>query len=202
METEGLFLRRNGGQKEMQMRFKYSVGVLACLTLFVAPTVAITQQSTELIIRGGVVVNSDGRTEGDIRIKDGKITEIGQNLVAGQGAREIDATNLLVLPGGIDPHTHLVGQSPDYKDDYTSGSAAALAGGVTTISNQVPALLGEELIDAVNRVALRVRAEAIADVMIHPIVLDPLAESLEGMKTLVEQGQPSVKVRMHRGECG
>lgn len=183
----------------MQMRFKYKVGVLACLTLFVSPTVAITQQSDELVVRGGVVVNSDGRIEGDIRIKDGKIIEIGQNLVAGQGAREIDATNLLVLPGGIDPHTHLVGQSPDYKDDYTSGSAAALAGGVTTISNQVPALLGEELIDAVDRAALRVRKEAIADVMIHPIVLDPLAESLEGMKTLVEQGQPSVKVRMHRG---
>ena len=128
----------------MQMRFEYSVVVLACLTLFVSPTMTIAQQSDELVVRGGVIVNSDGRIEGDIRIKDGKIIEIGQDLVARQGAREIDATNLLVLPGGIDPHTHLVGQSPDYKDDYTSGSEAALAGGVTTISNQVPALCSNE----------------------------------------------------------
>ena len=172
--------------------------VSAGLITLLLPAGATAQSSTELIIRNGVIVNVDGRTEADLRIRNGKIAEIASDLAAGPGAREIDATGLLLLPGGIDPHTHL-GPSDNYHDDYTSGSAAALAGGVTTISNQVPAAPGEDLTDAVDRAAELVRAQAIADVFIHPIVLDPEAESLEGMRALVDRGQPSVKVRLHRG---
>ena len=173
-----------------------SVGIrlITLLMVIAVPAAVAAQQPTELIIRNGVIVNADRRTEGDLRIRDGTIAEIGRNLVAGPGAREIDATGLLVLPGGIDPHTHLGGN-----DDYTSGSAAALAGGVTTISNQVPARPGEDLTAVVERAAELVRAQAIADIFIHPIILDPEAESREGMQALVDQGQPSVKVRLHRG---
>ncbi len=184
----------------MRVRLSPGFGPLTCLLLIVVSASVRTQQSDELIVRGGVLVNANGRTQADVRIRDGRIAAIGPSLTAGPEAREIDATGLLVLPGGIDPHTHLGGNdAPDYHDDYTSGSAAALAGGVTTISNHVPARSGEALTDAVDRAAALVRAEAIADVMIHPIVLDPAAESAAGMQALVERGQPSVKVRLHRG---
>ena len=52
--------------------------------------------------------------------------------IADPGARAVDATGLLVMPGGVDPHVHLGGST---RDDYRTGSPAALAGGITTISN-------------------------------------------------------------------
>ncbi len=87
-------------------------------------------------------MTATGRTEGDVRIRGGVIAEIGINLPDASGARVIDAKGMLVLPGGVDPHVHL-GMRPGMQgsDDYTTGSRAALAGGVTTIANfinQVP----------------------------------------------------------------
>ena len=59
------------------------------------------------IIRNGLIVTADGRTEGDLRNRNGTIAEIGPNLTAAAGARVIEAKGMLVLPGGIDPHVHL-----------------------------------------------------------------------------------------------
>ena len=176
------------------MRFVFFVFVIG----IAAPTPVVSQPTTELLIRNGVIVNADGTARADLRIENETIAEIGPNLSAGPGARVIDATGLLLIPGGIDPHTHLA-PNDNYHDDYESGSAAALAGGVTTISNQVPAQPGEALTLSLDRAAELVRAQAIADVFLHPIVLDPAAETPEGMQALVEYGQPSVKVRLHRG---
>ena len=74
------------------------------------------------------------------------------------GAREIDAGGRFVLPGGVDPHVHLNVEQvdpsePDWVDDYTSGSEAALAGGVTTLGNMSYVLPWETI-------AERVRAES------------------------------------------
>ncbi len=171
--------------------------LFALLVVMVIPA-SVTPQTAEIVIRGGVIANADERTRADIRIRNGTIAEIGRDLDAGPGGREIDASGLLVLPGGIDPHTHLA-PNDDYHDDYESGSRAALAGGVTTISNQVPAQPGEALTDPLDRTEELIRAQAIADVFLHPIVLDPNAESATGLAALVQRGQPSVKVRLHRG---
>src|ERR1700760_1820811 len=66
---------------------------------------------TDLVIRGGLVVDGSGAPPftGDVAIEDGKITDVGQ--VTGAGRREIDATGLLVTPGFVDPHTHFDGQA-------------------------------------------------------------------------------------------
>ena len=176
------------------MRFVLFVSVIG----IAAPTPVVSQPTRELLIRNGVIVNAEGTARADLRIENETIAEIGPNLSAGPGARVIDATGLLLIPGGIDPHTHLAPNN-NYHDDYESGSAAALAGGVTTISNQVPAQPGEALTLSLDRAAELVRAQAIADVFLHPIVLDPAAETPEGMQALVDYGQPSVKVRLHRG---
>ena len=74
---------------------------------FVLTSVAIAQQPTELVIRNGLIVNATGRMQGDLRIRNGTIMEIGANLTPAAGARVIDATGKLLLPGGIDPHVHL-----------------------------------------------------------------------------------------------
>ena len=152
-----------------------------------------TGQPAELIIRGGTIVTVEGMTQSDIRVRDGIIVEIGDGLAATGGAREVDADGLLVLPGGIDPHVHLGG---NLVDDYTSGSAAALAGGITTISNFVT-VRGDQLADAMARATAQVRTEAIADVILHPIIGDP-APVTPQLETLAASGHTSLKVFMVR----
>jgi dihydropyrimidinase len=61
----------------------------------------------ELLIRGGTVVNADGQFEADVLIGNGKITAVGRNIRAKRGVKVVDASGKLVMPGGIDPHTHL-----------------------------------------------------------------------------------------------
>ncbi len=84
------------------------------------------------VIRNGTIVTADRTYKGDVKIKDGIIVEIGENLSAEQ---VLDATGCYVMPGGIDPHTHL--EMPfmgTYStDDFESGTRAALAGGTTMV---------------------------------------------------------------------
>ena len=84
------------------------------------------------IIKGGTVVTADLTYAADVRVEDGRITEIGQNL---SGGETLDASGCYVMPGGIDPHTHL--EMPfmgTYStDDFESGTRAALSGGTTMV---------------------------------------------------------------------
>jgi dihydropyrimidinase len=90
---------------------------------------------TSLLIRGGTVVNADRAFAADVLTQDGKIAAIGENLSAPAGTTVVDAGGQYVMPGGIDPHTHM--QLPFMgtvtMDDFFTGTAAGLAGGNTTI---------------------------------------------------------------------
>ena len=93
--------------------------------------------SNSLLIRGGTVVNADGETRSDVLCVDGKIVAVGADAAnqAPAGAQTVDASGQYVMPGGIDPHTHM--QLPFMGtvavDDFFDGTAAALAGGTTAI---------------------------------------------------------------------
>ncbi|HEY9012803.1 MAG TPA: dihydropyrimidinase [Devosia sp.] len=84
------------------------------------------------IIKNGTVVTADLTYKADVRVEGGTITEIGQNL---SGGETLDATGCYVMPGGIDPHTHL--EMPfmgTYStDDFESGTRAAMSGGTTMV---------------------------------------------------------------------
>src|SRR5690242_16921505 len=88
-----------------------------------------------LLIRGGTVVNADCARRADVLCADGVIVGVDENLQAPAGVQVIDAGGQLVMPGGIDPHTHM--QLPFMgtvaSDDFYSGTAAGLAGGTTSI---------------------------------------------------------------------
>ncbi|MCJ8324261.1 MAG: dihydropyrimidinase [Rhizobiales bacterium] len=84
------------------------------------------------VIKGGTIVTADRTYIADVLIEDGRIAEIGQNLT---GDETLDATGCYIMPGGIDPHTHL--EMPfmgTYStDDFESGTRAGLAGGTTMV---------------------------------------------------------------------
>jgi len=88
-----------------------------------------------LLIKGGKVVNADQSSIADIYCENGLIQAIGKDLDVPEGTEIIDATNKLIIPGGIDPHTHM--QLPFMgtvaSEDFYSGTAAGLAGGTTMI---------------------------------------------------------------------
>src|SRR6185312_7476838 len=124
----------------------------------------------DLVIRHGEVVTSSGVARADIGIAGEKIVQIGGSMEA---EREIDASGKLILPGAIDTHVHLTNPGSmgiNWVDDFTSGSAAALAGGVTTKNNMTFLREGETSLDALEREGALAREEAIADVYMHPVL--------------------------------
>ena len=102
---------------------------------------------TSKVIKGGTVVTADLSYLADVRIDGGVIVEIGASL---SGGTVLDATGCYVMPGGIDPHTHL--EMPfmgTYSaDDFESGTRAALAGGTTMVVDFVLPGQGQGLMDA------------------------------------------------------
>lgn len=90
-----------------------------------------------VLIRGGTVVNADREFRADVLCVDGVIAAVGESLTAQApaGCSVVDAGGQYVLPGGIDPHTHMnfpfMGTTT--VDDFYSGTSAALAGGTTSI---------------------------------------------------------------------
>lgn len=88
-----------------------------------------------LLIRGGTVLDATHAYRADVFCDHGKIVQIGQNLDVPAGTQIVDAGDRYVIPGGIDPHTHmeLPFMGTVASDDFFSGTAAGLAGGTTSI---------------------------------------------------------------------
>lgn len=85
----------------------------------------------DLSVTGGTVVSPHGRRRAHVHVKSGKIVEVGGE--ARPAHRTIDATGLLVLPGMVDTHVHLMDPGPTDREDFPTGTRAAAARGVTTI---------------------------------------------------------------------
>jgi dihydropyrimidinase len=88
-----------------------------------------------LLIRGGTVVTGDQTIRADVYCAEGQIKAIGDKLDVPAGAKTVDAGGQYVMPGGIDPHTHmeLPFMGTVASEDFFSGTSAALAGGTTMI---------------------------------------------------------------------
>lgn len=84
-----------------------------------------------LVFRNGIIFGVDGRIEGDLRVEDGRVAEIGT--VSGADAEIVDLDGRWLWPGAVDAHVHFRDPGFPAKEDFASGSAAAVAGGVTTI---------------------------------------------------------------------
>ncbi len=148
-----------------------------------------------VLIRGGTVVNADQSIRADVLCADGKIVAVGPDLDAPAGAEVVDAGGQYVMPGGIDPHTHM--QLPFMgtvaSEDFFSGTAAGLAGGTTMIIDFVIPSPQQRIMEAYDQ--WREWAEkSVADYTFHVAITwwDDTVEA--DMETLVhEKGVNSFK---------
>src|SRR5207249_8491564 len=121
-----------------------------------------------MLIRGGRVVTSRAEEDADVLIRDGKIADVRAGIPAEDSV--IDAKDLLVLPGVVDPHTHLLLDTGTARteDDFASGSGAAAAGVVTTYLDFAPQLPGQTFPQALQARRALVEGPSNVDYRTHP----------------------------------
>jgi len=110
----------------------------------------------DLLITGGTVVNETGRFAADVAVKDGLVAWLGHPAFAPQARQTLDARGRFVIPGAIDVHTHIREPGMTRKEDWTTGTRAAAAGGVTTIfdmPNTEPAIATVAALEAKKQAA-------------------------------------------------
>ncbi|XP_018414908.1 PREDICTED: dihydropyrimidinase [Nanorana parkeri] len=154
-----------------------------------------------ILIRGGKVVNNDSSQIADVYIEDGIIKDIGSNLQLNQivDLKVIDATGKLVIPGGIDTHTHM--QFPFMGtfsvDDFYIGTKAAVAGGTTMIIDFAIPKKGHSLIEAFDTWKSWADPKVCCDYALHVAVTWWSDKVKEEMEILVrDRGVNSFKMFM------
>jgi dihydropyrimidinase len=151
----------------------------------------------DLVIRGGTVGTSEALFRADLGVVDGCIAAIGANLAAGR--EELDATDRLVLPGGIDSHCHIEQMSAAgmmTADDFESATVAAAFGGTTTVISFAAQQRGMDIEKVVADYAARAARGAVVDYSFHMIVTDPNADTLAKLPGLIASGHGSIKLFM------
>ena len=154
------------------------------------------------LIKNGRIVTATDDFNADILIEDEKVIAIGKNLTT-EADKTIDATGLLLLPGGIDPHVHL--EMPFMgtfsSDSYETGTRAALFGGTTTVIDFILQTQGKSLHSALGEWSGRARNNAVGDYSFHMAVTDFNDETKLEIEQLVEnEGITSFKMFMaYRG---
>ncbi len=160
------------------------------------------------LITNGIVVNADGSFHADVLIEDDTIAAVGlggeasasgaalSGLAQGAVDRTIDAKGRWVIPGGIDPHTHmdLPFGGTSSKDDFETGSRAAAFGGTTTILDFAVQTKGEALRPGLETWMAKAEGKSAIDYGFHMIMGDVNDATLREMDELVEDGVTDFKL--------
>jgi dihydropyrimidinase len=149
------------------------------------------------LLRHGTLVSPGGQRRADILIDGERIAAIAAE-VGGPADRVIDAAGRLILPGGVDAHTHLDMPLGDIRtaDDFESGTVAAACGGTTTVIDYATQARGGSLQDALDAWMARAAGRAVVDFGFHMGISD-LSDGVEAeMDRLVAEGVPSFKLFM------
>jgi dihydropyrimidinase len=153
------------------------------------------------LVKHGRIVTAVDDYHADILIVDGVITEIARE-IRDPEAEVIDAAGRMVIPGGVDPHTHL--ESPSAltttSDDFVTGSRAAAVGGTTTLIDFARQSKGGSLQQAYDTWQQKARARTCIDYCFHLIVVEMDEARLEEVPAMIASGVVSVKMYMaYRG---
>lgn len=146
----------------------------------------------DLVIGGGTLVTAAEMARGDLGINGDQIAAIGLGL---RGARTIDATGMLVLPGAVDPHVHLGINAGGTRssDDFETGTIAAACGGTTTIIDFVEPELGGSLVAGLQTRLGEAQGKAVIDYALHMTLRRGDAQTLEQVPQALRAGCTSFK---------
>ena len=149
------------------------------------------------LIRNGRIVTAQDDYQADLLIDGEVISAIGRSLKTEAG-QVVDATGLLVLPGGVDVHTHLdmpFGGTVS-SDDFETGTRAAAYGGTTTLIDFAIQSKGQSMRTALDTWVRKAEAKATIDYSFHMIVTDLPDAGIEEMNSLIRDGVTSFKLFM------
>jgi dihydropyrimidinase len=151
-----------------------------------------------VLIQNGTVVNADSTVRADLLIDGGVVKDVRPNIPPNSATTIVDATGLLLLPGGIDAHTHL--DMPfggtNSADDFETGTRAAAIGGTTTIVDFAIQARGTKMRSALDTWWKKAENKACIDYGLHMIVTDLPDAGLEDMDDMVREGVASFKLFM------
>jgi dihydropyrimidinase len=153
------------------------------------------------LVKNGRIVTAVDDYQADVLIVDGVITQIARDITDHE-AEVIDAAGRMVIPGGIDPHTHLenfTGRTTT-SDDFVTGSRAAAVGGTTTLIDFAKQSKGDLLQHVYDTWQVKAQGRTCIDYAFHIIVVEMDEARLEEVPWLIDQGVTSVKMYMaYRG---
>jgi dihydropyrimidinase len=154
--------------------------------------------SDTILIRNGTLVLPEGEGRGDVLISDQRIVEVGANLAPDAATQVIDATRCVVLPGLVDPHTHIQLDTGIYKtpDNWAIGTRTAACGGVTTVVDFATQFPGQDVDAALAGRLAEIGDLAQIDYGLHMMLteLPDDAELDRWLGWLVAAGVPSIKL--------
>lgn len=158
---------------------------------------------SDLLVTGGRVVNSSGTVDADVLVRDGRIEAVGR--LAGlpiDDVERVDVSGKLVLPGGVDVHTHI--DSPmmgtTTSDDFATGTRAAACGGTTTLVDFAMQVRGQSLLTALAEHRAKAEGKAVIDYGFHMCVTDLYDGATGEFAEIIQSGVSSFKVFMaYRG---
>jgi dihydropyrimidinase len=151
-----------------------------------------------ILIKNGAVVSADKTFAADILFEGGTIKEVRPGIAAEPVHEVLDAAGMLLLPGGIDVHTHLdmpFGGTTS-SDDFETGTRAAAIGGTTTLVDFAIQARGTRMRDALDTWWKKAEGKACIDYGLHMIVTDLPEAGLEDMDDMVREGVASFKLFM------
>jgi len=158
-----------------------------------------------LLITNADIVNADSRYTADILCEEDSIARIDRRIAPPTGAEVIDATGKLVFPGFIDPHTHiyLPFMGTFSRDDYETGTKAALVGGTTTIFEMVCPSRGMSHAEGFALWSRQAEGKACCDYSFHLGVTRFDADSPAQLRKIVQAGVGSFKIFLaYKGAFG
>lgn len=152
----------------------------------------------DTLVRGGTVVNAYGQSRADIAIANGTIVGLGRHYTPDAARRIIDAGDLLILPGLVDPHVHydMPFMGTVTRHSFFSGSVAAAAGGVTTFIDFAFQEQGRPVMAAIRARQAEAANAAAVDYSFHAIFTDVGASVRQELEELINAGISSWKVFM------